>query len=168
MKRSGQLLVGPGRMALGEPAQGGSLGDQISFQEHESPSFQSQDGLILLLFYLVSDVLSFHRSLFALLRCGVDDAVMKSVIHTLPLEAASRFACWSTMDVNSRGHDVSNSYTPLQSAHGKPYLQMSTLHSLFQCFNFHGMDPTFRSLIDRFWGNWEGRVHQEGGLAIHQ
>jgi hypothetical protein len=60
VKRIGQLLMGPVRMALGEPAQGGSLGDQISFQEHESPSFQSQDGLILLLFYLASDVLSFH------------------------------------------------------------------------------------------------------------
>ncbi len=30
-QRSGQFVVGPMRMALGEPVQGGPLGDQISF-----------------------------------------------------------------------------------------------------------------------------------------
>jgi len=36
----------------------------------------------------------------------------------LPLVAALRFACWSTMYVNRRGHDVGNPYTdPSQSLH---------------------------------------------------
>src|SRR5438128_10983916 len=44
----------------------------------------------------------------------------------LPLEAYSPPAWWSTMYVNSSGHEVGNSYTPLEAAHGKSSLQMST------------------------------------------
>jgi hypothetical protein len=40
-QRSGQFLMGPLGMTLDEPAQGGSLGDEIGFREQTNPSSPS-------------------------------------------------------------------------------------------------------------------------------
>src|SRR6266436_9464726 len=71
-------------MPLGQPTQGSAFDDQVGFQEHESSSFQGQDGLFLLL--IVSRGFRLHSS--------------------------KLLACFATMWRGPARHEVRNPYTP--------------------------------------------------------